>query len=76
MVLEAGLRLDASSRLPSDTTNHPARLSERAAGILVSTVAGSADGIRVAKRRGRRARRHQPSTTARPPEAAGSRPYP
>ena len=46
MVLEVGLELAASPRLPSDATNHPACLTELAAGTLLSTVAAAAVGSR------------------------------
>ena len=72
VVLVAGLWLAASPWLLGYATNHSAWLSELVTGILISIVGAHAGGIRVARLPGRRDRRHQPSTTARPAEAAGS----
>lgn len=72
VVLLAGLWLAASPWLLGYATNHSAWLSELITGILISIVGAHAAGIRVATLPGHRARRHQPSTTSRTAEAAGS----
>jgi SPW repeat len=74
VVLVAGLWLAASPWLLGYATNHSAWLSELVTGILISIVSAHAAGIRVATLPGRRDRRHQPSTSSRAGEAAGSQP--
>jgi hypothetical protein len=72
VVLVSGLWLAASPWILGYATNHSAWLSELVTGILISIVGAHAAGIRVATLPGRRDHGHQPSTTSRPAEAAGS----
>lgn len=72
VVLVSGLWLAASPWILGYATNHSAWLSELVTGILISIVGAHAAGIRVVTLPGRRDHRHQPTTTSRPAEAAGS----
>ena len=73
VVLAAGLWLAASPWLLGYATNHTAWLSELVTGLLLSTLAAHAAGIRPATLVPPSGRRRRPTAAPRPVQAAGAR---